>query len=549
MVTVTRRYSPTRLAGAGETAALHLGVDTTREAVHLDAEVIPAQSFARLLLVLGDVVAMDDRQQFRDHSRYQGWVREQYFSEVGQELRQMAEESSTLLTLRTRAALEVEVAKRTFDDASREVWQHHNMTARRAFWAWLSDHDRAAWLVLDPIVSVQPDATFFEAFSGDESSYVRVELPHSALKTQSAPVCGTTNIDFSVDLEREFARARPYRPLRLTVGPDSVGVDAGEVGVLERKIDLPDSWVRGLVEVQAALSLSPTSITISSGALADVIAHLESKRERQGPRSIVITMTPGQLVTATVEPWGDVFTLSSAPFSGTESKITRVWGRRRLRVLLSLLPFSPTVNLSLLDSGMPSFWSIVVDGLTLTLGLSGWTAQDWAGKARFSALVPASTTDPGLVREASNVLAERLSVSSDELAVELNMSPLQSRLILQRLCVLGLAMFDPTRLRFRHRVLFPEIDFSADSDIGREERVGIELYQSRAVTIDSDEYVSDERVVKARVATQKDTSEVTVIRDIDGRVLRASCMCSHYRHNKLRLGPCRHLVATVAAGG
>ena len=80
----------------------------------------------------------------------------------------------------------------------------------------------------------------FEAFSLDESTYARVSLPHSATKSNRKPSCGTTNIDFSVSLERELARTRNYRPLHLTVGSDSVGVDTGVSSTVEKKIDLPE---------------------------------------------------------------------------------------------------------------------------------------------------------------------------------------------------------------------------------------------------------------------------------------------------------------------
>ena len=64
-----------------------------------------------------------------------------------------------------------------------------NLLKRNTFWKWLYDHNREAWFVLDPIVSVQLDATFFEAFSLDESTYARVSLPHSATKSNKKPSC------------------------------------------------------------------------------------------------------------------------------------------------------------------------------------------------------------------------------------------------------------------------------------------------------------------------------------------------------------------------
>ena len=97
---------------------------------------------------------------------------------------------------------------------------------------------------------MQPDATFFEAFSLDESTYARVALPHEATTGEKNFNCGTTNIDFSTSLERELSRTRSYRPLHLTVGKNAVELDTGISNTIEKKIDLPETWTKGLVEVQ-----------------------------------------------------------------------------------------------------------------------------------------------------------------------------------------------------------------------------------------------------------------------------------------------------------
>ena len=89
-----------------------------------------------------------------------------------------------------------------------------------------------------------------------------------ALERDQDARLGTTNIDFSVALEREMARTRSYRPIHLTVGSESIQVRSSESVVVERKIDLPDTWVRGLVEVQSALAFTPIELTLSAGAVA-----------------------------------------------------------------------------------------------------------------------------------------------------------------------------------------------------------------------------------------------------------------------------------------
>ena len=82
--------------------------------------------------------------------------------------------------------------------------------------------------------------------------------------------------------------------------------------------------------------------------------------------------------------------MSDMPFKGAKSSRIKVWGRRRLRVLKEILPLVNNVNVRLIDSGMPSFWSVEMEGIQLIIGLSGWTSLDWAARARFSAMIPAA---------------------------------------------------------------------------------------------------------------------------------------------------------------
>ena len=270
---------------------------------------------------------------------------------------------------------------------------------------------------------MQSDATFFEAFSKDESTYARVVLPHSSTYSKSKPLLGTTNIDFSLPLEKELARTREYRPLHLTVGADSVSIATNISSTIEKKIDLPETWVKGLVEVQASLALAPIQINLSSSQLADVLARLDSEREKHGPRALIFDLVVGEPPKIIVQPWNDVFTVSDQPFEGNENRKIKVWGRRRLRVFKDLLPLQPKLNVRLIDSGMPSFWTLEIDGITLTIGLSGWTSQDWAGRARFSAIIPASDAPAETISKVADLLKGNGSLSVDELSSLLNSSP------------------------------------------------------------------------------------------------------------------------------
>ena len=546
MVSFNGRYTRSSAGGMASGADVTFGADVSSSPVYLNVEVIPSQSFARLMLALGRVVRMQDTGEERDHTVYQAWVQGEYLKELPTQMAAGLMQVPALLAEKERLdarAAELRGVMNKF------LWSDPLWDQRREFWAWLYNHNRDAWIVLDPIVSVQPDATFFEAFSLDESTYARVKLPHEQTRTQTSPVYGTTNIDFSGALERELVRTRPYRPLHLTVGADSVQVDTGVSSTVEKKIDLPETWVRGLVEVQAALSLAPTSLTLKASALADVLARLESEREKHGPRSLLFTLVPGELPRVTVEPWGEEFVVADEPYSGVEPRSMKVWGRRRLRVLQDLLPLVSEVKVDLIDSGLPSFWSVELDGIELTIGISGWTSQDWAGRARFSAMIPASAAPPEMVEAAADALREQHSLSVDDAAHILNVQPRDARTILQRLCVAGTAMFDPDGGIYRWRALFPNLNLESGEGPGLEERRGVDMYHQGGTRITSDELSPEGREIDATVSDGERTSNTRIRRDEDGRIVYAQCDCSHFRYHKLRLGPCRHIIATSLAAG
>src|SRR5205085_292165 len=105
------------------------------------------------------------------------------------------------------------------------------------------------------VITVHPDEISFEAFSRDESTYARVGVRHELFERVEEHECGTTNIDFSTGLHHEIERMRSYRRTDFAISPSGFQVasaSAGGVsGVMEKKIDLPDSWVQGFLQVQS----------------------------------------------------------------------------------------------------------------------------------------------------------------------------------------------------------------------------------------------------------------------------------------------------------
>jgi hypothetical protein len=494
------------------------------------------------MLVLGKVVGIRKPEK-KDHSEYQNWVAQEYMRILNER------EPERFAMQQNLISKSVKLKQKR--DSLNEKLSHLNKFVnlkKKEYFNWLYENDRNAWIVLDPIVSVQEDGTFFEAFSGDESIYARVYLPHSAISTDSKPKLGTTNIDFSLLLEREFERVRSYRPMDLKVGLKSVEFKTAAAEVDEEKIPLPESWVRGLVEVQSVLSLAPTIFEMSADALAEIIARLQSEKEKTGPRSLKFILKPGEKIRVEIEPWNEFFIDDWFDYKESTSTTVRVWGRRRLSVLQEILIGATKVKVRLLGNGMPSFWTVVKDGVELTVGLSGWTSNDWATKAKFSSFIPTSGLDESKLPIALSLITARGQLTTPEMAQELNSSISESSAILQKLCLQGKVMFDPERNLYRWRDLFPTLDIYQENDSSRESRAGLKIFQEGNLKITMDENKDGIKYLSGLLESEKTDFKPLLELDSDNRPKYAQCNCSFYNFNKLKQGPCRHMIALLLVG-
>ena len=538
------RRSPSTVSQNSGNSSLSVGTDLNRDPVYLSGKVIPSMAFAEAMLTLGEVVKIQ-KPQPKDHSKYQEWVAGEYQRILEEKQPERLNELADLTKRRDKLREKQRslYAKMSSVEDIIQPLQHKYFT-------WLFEHDRSAWVILDPVVSVQKDGTFFEAFSGDESIYARVFLPHKAVEGKETPKLGTTNIDFSLLLERELSRVRSYRPLHLQVGLNSVDFKTEAAVVAEEKIPLPETWVRGLVEVQSVLALAPTVFEMSTDALAEIISRLLSEKEKHGPRALVFRLTPEEPIRVEIQPWGEVFADDWCTYSGEVTSEIKVWGRRRLAVLKDLLVQADRVKVHLLGSGMPSFWTVEKDGIELTIGLSGWTSNDWASKAKFSSFIPTEGVDLELVPLALERLTKSGQLSTADLAADLKVTNAQASVLLQKLCLQGKAMFDPSRGIYRWRDLFPTFDSYEDNQVASlESRKGIELYRGNLMTVQSDDIKDGIRYLVGEVDHQDKVYRPLLELDEDNRPKYAQCTCSHYNYSKLRQGPCRHMIALSLAGG
>ena len=560
---ITQSYAAPSAATLTDNGGLRLLVSTelSRPGVALEAQVIDSLAYARVMLALYAVVSSDLRTKQKDHAAYQKWVQARYLEELnakmGEKLSRLPGLTDRRIQLRSRIS---EIAKEARPlEASLETSVFYK--ARAAYYKWLWDNDRDAWMILDPVVSVHPDCVVFEVFSIDESSYGRVTVPMDKLDTFGETRFGTTNVDYSRALADEIRRVRSYRPAFLSVNSGGVAIATGAGEKLEKKIDLPPTWVRGFLQVQSAATFPGTPVTLSASTMAEVLSALRRRREDSGPRSLKFVLAPGKKPSIVIEPWNITIEEPTFVFDGDFNGDIRIWGRRRLLALEDLLPTAEKVEARLLGTGMPSYWTVFQKSHRFDLGLSGWTKNDWSRAARFDLLAATKSVSDGDVAQAAQLLESKLRLSPAELAAISDLSQDSAASALQRLCRQGMAMYDLAGGVYRWRQLlpFPVPEDESDARMNLARRIAATGGVVFKKPGEDDEEESgfglsalDESTERFRASVRGGETKrerkfnVTIDLDSDGRVRFAQCDCSFYRREKLRQGPCAHILATAA---
>ncbi len=516
-----------------------LSAELSRPPVSLHAMVRNSLAYAKLMLVLRQVVIGDWRPPQKDHTAYQEWVKTQYLKELSEE-KQVVLEKQAKLTKEKQAWID---RKKELNAELAPLRKDFNK-AKRAYrnWIWQT-RDARRWL-FDPVISVHPDSVIFEAFSLDESVYGRVSVPTENLDIFDDVKYGTTNIDFSAALADEIYRVRSYRPAWLKVAFEQVEVSTTAGSRVEKKIDLPDSWVNGFLQVQSAASMAGTLVTLSADTLAEVLGVLERQKERVSPRYLEFKLEKGKKPSITIAPWNIVVEENDYVYNGEKEGSIKIWGRRRLMVWREVLPYAQKVHIKLLGTGMPSYWSVSIDGHRFDLGLSGWTANDWAKKASFDLLGAIGKVDKATVKKVEQALIKKLTGKPADFAEWLDLEQKVATKALQELCKHGQAMFDPITGQYRWRKLLEQKIKIKSSESDERIKYATKLFKEGKVNLLGKE--QDKELTKYTLSvTGKKVFKPVISLDADGKVIKAECTCGFFRSNKLRQGPCSHIVAGV----
>ena len=524
-------------SSAGNGRTLSMLPNLAREKVSFDAPLLYPLRFREAMSALHDVVINDLRFKPRDKTAYEEWKKQQAAAKQAQ-YRSELERAKKDLAAHRALTPPAPGFEALFDRTRRRYWGARFKLAdllRRddpELWRWL--------MPCDPVITVADDVVFFECFSADESSYGCLSVSREGFGTGSSVQLGTTNVDYSWDLYNHFQSLRSYRQTRFLIDPSGfeVKTDAAP-GYREEKIDLPGGWLRGFMTTQEAMGMPGLSVSLSREAVYSALAFLKRHKAKKSPRAVRFELLPGKAPIVVLEPWEQRIVSYGTTYDGPATEPIRIWGARRLLVLARLLPLAERFSVLLLGTGLPSFWVAHMGEMQLTLGLSGWTTNDWTRGSALDLLAPPATITEDLLLAVGRLLQAQRAMSHAQLQVATRAPTPAVTAALRRLAFAGQVIHDLPHGVYRFRQVMPMALDEAQLGPENPELTGARhLILIRDSTLDSTERGERGVVLIGTV----DSMPVEILVDLDGRIRRGKCLCGHFRKYGIRNGPCRHMI-------
>lgn len=525
------------VSNSANSTEMNFSPDVTREPTFFNGVLNKHIPFREAISALHDIVVSDFRYKPKDKTDYKQWAKEQENIWLAEFMKVNQVSESRLSQLRKELA-EVRAEKEKligpFNKAKKKYFDHIYFT------------DRDMWIVLDPVITVHPDELFFECFSKDESSYGRLSCSYEVFKQLNDFKCGTTNIDYSSALYNEFQKIRDYKETRFVIDPTGFEVSTSEQETFkETKIDVPETWVRGFLQVNSAMMLGGVEIDLHPMDIYNICFHLKRKKEKEGPRSLKFLFKSGEPLKIIFEPWNFVLECPRSIYNGAGTFEVRMWGRRRLLQLERLIPVAKKFHAVFMGTGMPSFFIADMGDMSFTLGLSGWTSNDWSKQGNFDLLAPRRQSNEINLQKIYGTFKNHWFSTSEKLAAELN---LENKTVLSAMTAYaqtGRAIYDINKKVYRVRELSREpLDGTKLRFANEREEQARLLAESDAVSINKVSNAPDGgKTVNGSVKDKRSNHLVEIVFNKDEMVTSARCGCHFYSQNKLFKGPCEHIAA------
>lgn len=376
-----------------------------------------------------------------------------------------------------------------------------------------ADYHRHRPGLLDPVVTGHGDRLRFESFSACGGVYARLDVLPEGLDGVTGR--GTTNVDVNTPLRDALARLRAGEPLHLLVGPDDLAVRTQdcEAPVVERRVPLPERWVRGFAEVQVITSGFERRARVPAAAAVRFLRSLPRGRSA----AALWVVASGGSPRLTSRPAPGAVCLPGPERLGTLARV--------LRYARALTLYGPSVG-----DGQPqaSAWEVELPGMRLVLVLSPGTARGFSGEGMIlHGLGPAGGDEEA--EAVADCLAWQAGIDAREVAERCGLSAQRVGAAMLRLAAAGRIGYDLPEAEYFHR----ELPFDPEAVERRNPR----LRAAKALVADG----------AVHLGTSGGDTLAAEVGDGRQRVRRGtagwSCSCEWWARYRGGRGPCKHVLA------
>ncbi len=553
--------SPSQCTSMENTATLGFSPDLSREEkVSFLGKLKHPLLFRDAMLMLRDIVISDMSQQQKERPEYFEWLdqeierrikmHEKYAPKLRQDLKDKMSVCDAEIAQQNEKIKDLQAIQRqlkTQIDAY-DAWKDY-YKIERDFWKFIRDRDYDLWFVLDPVITVHKDQVSFEAFSVDESTYGCLSVAMDEFDLLQEPKLGTTNIDFSAKLEKEMQRFRSYTDVTLSVNPDGFTIDNEIVPeYVEKKIDLPETWIKGFNQVSSAAALDGIELELTPSDMYDICAFLRKHKEKKSPRYMKWILEPQQKIKIEFQPFGTVLTLN-AVYQGNQKREEKIWGRRRWLVMEKLLPLAKAFYVRFLGFGMPQFIRADMGTLQMTVGFSSWASNDWVKGTAFN--IMAGFTGNGNYKEVYKLLKQERALSMQEIFDHFSGEKQDKvKAGIGMLFRRGEAYFDILNEKVRFRRLcsepIPE-ELYEITDIEKQ----VEKYSKKTFDNMTVQYTPKKEFIfttRYNEGKYNPPSIAQIVIDQDAQISKLDCNCYTFKRGAKNLSePCAHILALYVA--
>jgi hypothetical protein len=358
---------------------------------------------------------------------------------------------------------------------------------------------------LDPVVTASGDRLRFESFSACNGVHARLDLLGDGIAGGEVGF-GTTNVDVNQPLRTALASVGREALVHLAVGAEELRVSTPEATHEERKVAMPDRWVRGFAEVPVIAAGLRHAATMTGSAVVRFLAGLPKRMP--GPSLHLVPGSAG-------------LRQSARPVPGA----VHLAGAGRLAAAARIARFATSLDIFGGDSGA-SGWVLHLPGARLTLLLSPEPYRGFSGEG---GLLRALSGDAGEGAAARllEFLAWEPVIDPAALAELAGLHQDQVRAGLAVLATSGRVGYDVVEQSWFHR----------------------ELPLAERVERDNPRLVAARKLVAAGAVSRDGDRWAVTVDDhqhwVRGEGEAVSCTCLWHAKHRGGRGPCKHVLAVA----